>query len=151
MRRPITVRMHAMLDYPLAVVLIAVPWIFGFSDVGGAAVALPVIVGALAFGQSLITDWELSVAKIVPLPVHLKLDALAGIVLVSSAFVFGLSGEGTNVWLPQVVAGIGMLNAGLMTQRSPQDVARRPPPAIPPGAPLDRGGVRRAPEAHGDT
>jgi SPW repeat len=30
-----------MLDYPLAVVLIATPWIFGFSDVGGAAVATP--------------------------------------------------------------------------------------------------------------
>ena len=50
MRRPITSRMHAMLDYPLAVVLIATPWIFGFSDVGGAAVALPIIVSALALG-----------------------------------------------------------------------------------------------------
>jgi hypothetical protein len=89
MRRPITSRMHAMLDYPLAVVSIATPWIFGFSDVGGAAVALPIIVGALAIGQSLITDWELSVANIVPLPVHLTLDTLAGIVLVISPIVFG--------------------------------------------------------------
>jgi SPW repeat len=125
MRRPITSRMHAMLDYPLGVVLIATPWIFGFSDVGGAAVALPIIVGALAIGQSLITDWELSVANVVPLPVHLTLDALAGIVLAISPFVFGFSDEGTNVWLPQVVAGIGMLNAGLMTQRS----AEAPPAA----------------------
>jgi hypothetical protein len=127
-RRPITPRMHAMLDYPLAVVLIAVPWIFGFSDVGGAAVALPIVVGVLAFCQSLITDWELSVAKIVPLPIHLKLDALAGIVLAISPFVFSFSDEGTNVWLPQVVAGIGMLNAGLMTQRNaaPPPVASRP-------------------------
>jgi hypothetical protein len=126
MRRPITSRMHAMLDYPLAVVLIATPWIFGFSDVGGAAVALPIIVGALAIGQSLITDWELSVANIVPLPVHLTLDALAGIVLAVSPFVFGFSDEGTNVWLPLVVAGIGMLNAGLMTQRDAEA-----PPAAP--------------------
>src|SRR5918996_3397301 len=118
MRRPITSRMHAMLDYPLGVVLIATPWIFGFSDVGGAAVALPIIVGALAIGQSLFTDWELSVAKIVPLRVHLTLDSLAGIVLAISPFVFGFSGEGTNAWLPHVVAGVGMLNAGLMTQRS---------------------------------
>ena len=126
MRRPITSRMHAMLDYPLAVVLIATPWIFGFSDVGGAAVALPIIVGALALGQSLITDWELSVANIIPLPVHLTLDALAGVVLAISPFVFGFYDEGTNVWLPQVVAGIGMLNAGLMTQRDAEA-----PPAAP--------------------
>jgi hypothetical protein len=131
MRRPITSRTHAMLDYPLAVVLIATPWIFGFSDVGGAAVAMPIIVGALALGQSLITDWDLSVAKIVPLPIHLTLDALAGIVLATSPFVFGFSDEGTNAWLPQLVAGIGMLNAGLMTQRNAQapPAARRTTPA----------------------
>jgi hypothetical protein len=127
MRRPITVRMHAMLDYPLAVVLIATPWIFGFSDVGGAAVALPIIVGALALGQSLITDWELSAAKIVPLRMHLTLDALAGVVLGISPILFGFSDEGTNAWLPPVVAGIGMLNAGLMTQRS----AEMPPASRP--------------------
>jgi SPW repeat len=62
MRRPITSRTHAVLDYPLAVVLIATPWIFGFSDVGGAAVAMPIIVGALTLGQSLITDWDLIVS-----------------------------------------------------------------------------------------
>ena len=135
MRRPITSRMHAMLDYPLAVVLIATPWIFGFSDVGGAAVALPIIVGALALGQSLITDWELSVANIIP-PGAFDVDALAGVVLAISPFVFGFYDEGTNVWLPQVVAGIGMLNAGLMTQRD----AEAPPaaPARPPCTTLDR-------------
>jgi hypothetical protein len=118
--RPITSRMHAMLDYPLAVVLIASPWIFGFSDVGGAAVAIPITIGALALGQSLITDWDLSVARIVPLPIHLTLDALAGIVLAISPFVFGFSDEGTNAWLPLVVFGVGMLSAGLLTQRSPE-------------------------------
>jgi hypothetical protein len=117
-RRPITSRAHAMLDYPLAVVLIATPWIFGFSDVGGAAVAMPIIIGALALGQSLITDWDLSVAKIVPLPIHLRLDVLAGVVLAISPFVFGFADEGTNAWLPLIVAGVGMLNAGLMTQRN---------------------------------
>jgi hypothetical protein len=131
MRRPITSRVHALLDYPLAVVLIATPWIFGFSDVGGAAVALPITIGALALGQSLITDWELSVARIVPLPIHLTLDALAGVVLAISAFVFGFSDEGTNAWLPLVVAGVGMLTAGLMTQRNAEapPAARRTAPA----------------------
>jgi hypothetical protein len=61
------------------------------------------------------------------------LDALAGIVLAISPFVFGFSDEGTNVWLPQVVAGIGMLNAGLMTQRNAEapPAARRPPHDLP--------------------
>jgi hypothetical protein len=116
--------MHALLDYLLGIVLIASPWIFGFSDVGGAAVAFPIAVGALAIAQSLITDWELSIAKIVPLPIHLSLDVVAGIVLAASPFVFGFSDEGANAWIPHVVAGVGMIGAGLMTQRTP--ATRRP-------------------------
>lgn len=121
--------MHAMLDYPLGVVLILAPWIFGFSDVGGAAVVLPIAVGALAIGQSLITDWELSIADILPLRMHLMLDVLAGALLAVSPFLFGFSDEGTNAWLPHVVAGVGLLGAGLMTQhtRASQGSASRHP------------------------
>jgi hypothetical protein len=121
MNRPITSRMHAMLDYPLGLVLILAPWIFGFSDVGGAAVIVPIVVGALAIGQSLITDWELSLADILPLPMHLMMDVLAGAVLAVSPFVFGFSDEGTNAWLPHVLAGVGLIAAGLMTQRARAD------------------------------
>jgi hypothetical protein len=113
-----------MLDYPLGIVLILSPWIFGFSDVGGACVALPIIVGALMVAQSLITDWELSIADILPLPVHLMMDVLAGAVLAISPFVFGFSDEGTNAWLPHVIFGLGLIGSGLMTQRMRAD--RRP-------------------------
>ncbi|HWT93087.1 MAG TPA: SPW repeat protein [Solirubrobacteraceae bacterium] len=117
MKKPITSRMHAMLDYPAGLVLIASPWIFGFSDEGGAAVALPIIVGVLAILQSLITDWELSVADILPLPMHLMVDVVAGVVLAASPWLFGFADEGTNAWLPHLVVGLGLVAAGLMTQR----------------------------------
>jgi hypothetical protein len=110
-----------MLDYPLGLVLILAPWIFGFSDVGGAAVVIPIVVGALMIGQSLITDWELSIADLVPLPMHLMMDVLAGVVLAVSPFVFGFSDEGTNAWLPHVVAGLGLIGAGMLTERSRRD------------------------------
>jgi hypothetical protein len=51
-------------------VLILAPWIFGFSDVGGAAVTVPIVIGALMIGQSVITDWELSLADILPPRYH---------------------------------------------------------------------------------
>jgi hypothetical protein len=125
MNRPISSRMHAMLDYPLGVVLIAAPWIFGFSDVGGAAVALPIIVGAIAILQSLITDWELSIADVLPLPAHLSMDVLAGIVLAASPWIFGFSDEGTNAWLPHLLVGLGLIGAGLLTQRDRADARGR--------------------------
>mgnify|MGYP003465913323 CR=1 FL=1 len=62
---------------------------------------------------------EMAVISIKRIDGRLMLDALAGIVLAISPFVFGFSDEGTNAWLPLVVFGVGMLSAGLLTQRSP--------------------------------
>ena len=124
MPKPITSRMHGMLDYPAGILLIAAPWIFGFSDEGGAAVAVPIVVGALIILQSLITDYELSVADILPLPAHLAMDVVLGVVLALSPFIFGFADEGGNAWIPHVVAGIALIGSGLMT-RSHRETARR--------------------------
>src|SRR3954453_405566 len=99
MNRPITSRIHGMLDYPMGILLILSPWIFGFSDAGGAAKAVPIVIGALVLVQSVMTDYELSLANVLPLRTHLAMDVLAGIVLAASPFLFGFSDEGTNAWL----------------------------------------------------
>jgi hypothetical protein len=46
------------------------------------------------------------------------LDVAAGLVLAVSPFVFGFSDEGANAWVPHVVAGVGLIGAGLLTQRT---------------------------------
>jgi hypothetical protein len=108
--------MHGMLDYPVGIVLILAPWIFGFSDVGGAATAVPIVIGVLVLAQSVMTDYELSLVDVLPLRTHLAMDVVAGIVLALSPFVFGFSDEGTNAWLPHVLVGLGLIGSGLMTQ-----------------------------------
>jgi uncharacterized membrane protein HdeD (DUF308 family) len=108
--------MHGMLDYPAGILLIAAPWIFGFSDID-AARNVAIIIGALVIVQSLITDYEFSIADILPLSAHLMMDVLAGIVLAASPWIFGFADEGTAAWLPHLVFGLGLLAAGLMTQR----------------------------------
>jgi hypothetical protein len=105
-----------MLDYPVGIALIAAPWIFGFSDVGGAAVTVPIVIGALIIIQSLMTDYELSVADVLPLRMHLMLDVVAGAFLAASPWIFGFNDEGANAWLPHLVVGIGLVASGLMTQ-----------------------------------
>jgi hypothetical protein len=115
MNRPITSRMHGMLDYPAGALLIAAPWIFGFSDVEDAA-AVPIVVGVVVLLQSLITDYEPSVANVLPLPAHLGMDIIAGAALALSPFVLGFADEGANAWIPHVVAGIALIGSGLMTQ-----------------------------------
>jgi hypothetical protein len=132
--KPITPRIHALLDYPLGLVLIAAPWIFGFSDVGGMAVAAPIIIGVLMIGQSMITDWELSIVRVIPLSAHLTMDVVAGAFLAVSPFVFGFSDEGANAWLPHVFVGLGLIAAGLTTQAHPSG-AERSDQAHGPGQP----------------
>lgn len=114
-----------MLDYPLGILLILSPWIFGFNDDSDAAVTIPIVIGALMLVQSLITDWELSIARIVPLPVHLSVDVVLGIFLAASPFVFGFSDEGTNAWLPHVLFGVALIGAGLLTRTVPSHEHRR--------------------------
>src|SRR3954465_10420467 len=116
MPRPITSRMHGMLDYPAGILLIAAPWIFGFSDID-AARNVAIIIGAIVIVQSLMTDYELSVVDVLPLSAHLMMDVLAGIVLAASPWIFGFAAEGPSAWLPHLVFGLGLLAAGLMTQR----------------------------------
>jgi hypothetical protein len=117
--------MHGMLDYPVGIVLIAAPWIFGFSDVGGAAVAVPIVVGALIILQSLITNYELSIADILPLSAHLAMDAVLGAFLALSPWIFGFNDEGANAWVPHLVVGIALIASALMTRTHRETEPRR--------------------------
>ena len=116
MNRPITSRMHGMLDYPAGLLLIVSPWLFGFSDVGEGAATIPVVIGIVVLLQSLVTDYELSVVDVLPLKAHLSLDVVAGVFLALSPLLFGFADEGMNAWLPHVVLGLALVGAGLMTR-----------------------------------
>ena len=116
MRRPISSRAHALLDYPLGVVLVVAPFLFGLDDAGEAAVAVPVAIGALVLLQSLVTDYEYSVENALPLPVHLAVDVVAGALLALSPWLFGFADEGVGAWLPHLLVGLGLLAAGLLTR-----------------------------------
>jgi len=115
MGKLITSRQHGILDYVGGVVLILAPWIFGFSDVD-AARNVPIILGIIILLQSLITDYELSLADILPLRMHLALDMLGGAVLAASPWLFGFADEDANAWLPHLIVGIALIGAALMTQ-----------------------------------
>lgn len=111
----IPTRIHGILDYLVGVILIAAPWIFGFAD-EGAAMWVPVVIGAGLIVYALLTDYELGVVRIIPMSVHLMIDVVAGIVLAASPWLFQFSDE---VWIPHVVVGILAIGTGLLTERRP--------------------------------
>jgi hypothetical protein len=116
MTRPITSRLHGMLDYPTGLLLIAAPVVFGFADAGPAAVAIPVALGIMILLQSLVTNYEFSLVNLLPLVMHLAADVVGGVVLATSPFLFGFADEGVHAWLPHVVVGLGLILSGLLTQ-----------------------------------
>jgi hypothetical protein len=115
--RIIPTRIHGLLDYGMGVLLILAPWIFSFAD-GGARQWAPIVLGAGAILYSLVTDYELGVARMLPMPVHLGLDAASGVFLALSPWLFSFAGA---IWWPHVVFGLLEVSAALMTQTAPAD------------------------------
>jgi hypothetical protein len=115
--RFIPTRFHAPLDYIVGAVLIAAPWIFGFSDIGVAA-AVSIVLGAGLIAYSLVTDYELGVWRVAPMAVHNLIDVVAGALLAASPWLFGYADEGASVWLPFVVIGVAAVFLGLTTKQA---------------------------------
>jgi len=109
---------HGIFDYIGGIALIACPFIFGFYSMGGIAVILPIVLGVGLILYSLLTDYERGIPglKFIPMPVHLILDFVAAAFLVVAPFLFGFASQGLNVWLPFVVAGVGVIILVLVSQ-----------------------------------
>jgi len=115
---------HGVFDYVGAIGLIASPFIFGFADMGGIAVFLPIVLGAGLLLYSLLTDYELGIpgVKFIPMSVHLTVDFVASAFLALAPFLFGYSNEGVNVWLPQVIAGVAVMLLVLVSTQQQSEV-----------------------------
>jgi hypothetical protein len=104
-----------MLDYGMGALLIVAPWLLGFAD-GGPEMWVPILLGAGVIVYSLLTDYELGVARAIPMSTHLALDAAGGVLLAASPWLFGFADD---VWVPHLVLGILEIGASLMTRTRP--------------------------------
>lgn len=108
-------RVHGVIDYLVGALLIAVPWLFGFAR-GEAETWIFVAMGVAAFIYSIFTNYELGAVKKIPMPVHLTLDALSGILLAASPWLFGFADQ---VYIPHLIFGLFEIGASLITQKAP--------------------------------
>ena len=117
---------HGIFDYIGGILLIAAPFVFGFYSVGGVAVILPMVLGVGLILYSLLTNYERGIPalKFIPMPVHLVFDFVAAALLAASPFLFGFWNLAPNVWLPHVIAGVGVILLVLVSQTHPQARAK---------------------------
>jgi len=93
---------HGYLDYLVAVLLIVAPWLFGFNQ-QGMETWVPITLGVVTLIYSLLTNYELGVARVIPFRVHLAIDVLSGIFLATSPWIFNFA---DYVYVPHLVVGI---------------------------------------------
>lgn len=120
--RFVPTRVHGVFDYIGGIGLILAPFVFGFFNVGGIAVILPMVLGVGLLVYSLLTRYELGIpaVKFIPMPYHLVFDFVAAALLAASPFLFGFYHNTPNVWLPHLILGLVVIVLVLVSQTQPR-------------------------------
>ncbi len=101
----ISTKIHGVIDYLVAIVLIAAPFVLGFAD-GGPAQYSAIGLGIFVIVYSLLTNYELGAVGIFRFRTHLILDGLFALALIASPWLLGFS---DLIWWPHVVFGLAAL------------------------------------------
>ena len=92
MPRFVTRTIHAYLDYPVALALIALPFLFGLGASHPLALYISPVVGVAAFLLTVFTDHHLGVVRILPYRFHLAVDLAVGLLFLALPFALGFNG-----------------------------------------------------------
>lgn len=114
--RFITKSIHAYLDYPVALGLITMPFLFGLGETAPLAFWLSVITGVAAFALTVLTDHHLGVIRVLPYSLHLAVDGLVGIVFVAAPILLGFAG--LDFWYYMV---LGLTVLAVVGLHQPED------------------------------
>ncbi|WP_299474605.1 hypothetical protein [uncultured Roseibium sp.] len=90
--RFVTKTIHAYLDYPVAIALIALPMVLGLGQSSPVAFWLSVVTGIAALALTILTDHETGLIRVVPYSFHLIVDFAVGVVFLAAPFVLGFKG-----------------------------------------------------------
>jgi hypothetical protein len=90
MQQPLTPTAHGVADYVSSATFAAAPSVLNFPP---AAATLSRALGAGYASLSAATEYPLGVAKVVPFPAHLAMDALLAPVIAASPWLFGFADD----------------------------------------------------------
>lgn len=120
-----SLKTHNQLDYFLGGLFLITPWLFGMSAVP-AARNLFLLMGAGLILYSLLTNYYLAITRVIPLGVHMTLDACLGVVLILAPALFGYRDTITDSqYAVHVIMGLGAV--GLVSLTRPRSEAAKSP------------------------
>jgi hypothetical protein len=112
--RFITKSVHSIIDYPVAVSLMALPFVLGLGMVNPVARWLSVGTGIAALLLTLLTDHQTGVLRVIPYSIHVMVDRLVGLTFLAAPFALGFTGlDAIYYWVnaAAVLAVTFLLNA----------------------------------------
>ncbi len=90
--RFVTRKIHALIDYPVAIALMAMPFVLGLGSSSPLAFWLSFTTGVAALLLTLLTDHETGVVRVLPYSVHLAVDFAVGITFAVAPIALGFTG-----------------------------------------------------------
>jgi hypothetical protein len=121
----IPTNIHSAVDHVVSPALIAAPTVLGLDRTSPEGI-VPRANGIAAAVYSNLTDYELSVKNVIPMRLHLALDALSGATLAAVPLATGAHKRGVRHWLPHVALGAFEIGMAAFTQpEAPQSRTKR--------------------------
>ena len=102
----ITKQIHAYLDYPVSIALIALPFLLGLGESNPLALYISIATGVAAFFLTLLTDHQTGIFRVLPYKFHLAVDFIVGLTFVIVPFLLSFEGLDAAFYL---VNGITVL------------------------------------------
>jgi len=123
--RFISPRMHGMLDYPVGILMLLAPVLWGVHD---APRTILMVVGIAILLMSTLTDYPMGIVRRIGFATHVGIDVFVGALLVVSPWIFGFGNDDAarNVF---VTFGIIVLLTSLMSHTvsvDERDLRHRP-------------------------
>jgi hypothetical protein len=116
-------KVHGVLDYPLAAVLIAGPLVLDFDDTAATVIALVFGGGAVVLAVG--TAWSTGIVKVIPPLLHGYADIVVTTALIVLPFAIGFTDD-TAALVFYLVVGAGGLLATLATRFEPLGATTTP-------------------------
>jgi hypothetical protein len=107
---------HGVINYVGAILLMASPWLFNFSELKGAAILVPLYFGWLQLIMAIFSDNPLGFIKVFPMQMHNCLDVFSGSFLLMLPITYGFCSQ---VFWPHFLLGSLFFLSGIFTVESP--------------------------------
>jgi len=121
-RGPIPPFVHGVLDYGLAALLIAAPFLLAFDSDTATAVSIVAGIAVLMLGA--FTAWTTGIVKSIPPVAHAMLDYPLAALLIAAPFLFGFTDDGAATAF-FIVIGVAGLLLTIATRFTPEGSAPR--------------------------